>query len=224
MSIVAEYLVDRPDYASVLDEFPGMRLVVEGVSTCDCETLSVVLWADGPDFDGFGSALGRAGDIIDVEAWSEPTDGWKLYRIRLPVERTDYRAWSEHGGVLLGCTLDGERMVARARFPDREALVGYRRHCAEHGRSFALRELVTTDGRPAGHDTLTPPQRALLTAAVEGGYFEIPREVTMSDLAAQFDISDQAASERLRRALSNTLGDAVLDRTPDTPTAALGTQ
>ena len=222
MSIVAEYQVDRPDYASVLDEFSGMCLSVEGMTTADCETISIVFWATGADFDAFETVLGRADDPIDVETWGEPTEGRKLYRMHLPAEATDYHVWAEHGGVLLNCTLDGEGMVVRMRFPDREALVGYRRHCRERGCSFELRELVTTDGQPAEHDPLTPPQRALLTAAVEGGYFEIPREMTMNDLATQFGISDQAASERLRRALSNTLGDATLDRTPDTRAVAPG--
>ena len=220
MSIVAEYLLDRPDYASALDEFPGMRLVVEGITTGDCETLSMVFWAEGTDFDAFENALKRTNEIADVEAWSEPTDGWKLYCIRLSIEETDYRAWAEHGGTLLGCTLDGEGMVVRVRFPDREALVDYRRHCREHSRSFELRELAATNGKPEDRDALTSPQRSLLTAAVEDGYFEIPRETTMSDLAVQFDISNQAASERLRRALSNSLGDGTLD----TRTAVPGTQ
>ena len=219
VSVVAESRVDRPEYASVLDEFPGTSLTVEGMTTSDCETLSMVLWAEGTDFDAFETALERTDEINDVEAWSESTDGCKLYRMRLPVEATDYRAWAEHGGALLGCTLDGEGMVVRMRFPDREALVDYRRHCRECGCSFELRELTTSDGQLAGHDALTSGQRALLTAAVEGGYFEIPREISMSDLAARFGISDQAASERLRRALSNTLGDASLDR-PDVRTAA----
>lgn len=223
MSVVAEYRVDRLEYASVLDEFPGMRLTVEGMTTSDCETLSMVLWAEGTDFDAFETALERTDEISDVETWSESTDGWKLYRIGLPIEETDYRAWAERGCALLGCTLDAGGTFVRMRFPNREALVAYRRHCRERDRSFELRELTATNGRPEGHDVLTPPQRALLTAAIEGGYFEIPRGIAMSDLAARFDISDQAASERLRRALSNTLGDATLDR-PDVRTAASITQ
>lgn len=105
-------------------------------------------------------------------------------------------------------------MTVWMRFPDRAALVGYRRHCGARGRSFELRELTATNGRPGDRDALTPSQRALLTAAVEGGYFAIPRETTMADLAAQFDVSDQAASGRLRCALSNALGNGALDRTP----------
>jgi predicted DNA binding protein len=46
---------------------------------------------------------------------------------------------------------------------------------------------------------------------VEEGYFDVPCRVTMADLAAEFDISNQAASERLRRGLSNTFRNGVLD-------------
>jgi hypothetical protein len=213
MSIVAEYLVDRPQYAAVIDDCPGMRLVVEGMTTSDCERLSVVFWADGGDFDTFEHGLERTAAISDVAIWSERTDSGKLYRICLPIERTDYRAWVARGGVVLDCTLDHEGMVVRMRFPDCEALVDYRNYRADHDGSFELYELTGTSGRPERHGTLTPPQRALLAAAVEGGYFEIPREITIAELATTFDISDQAASERLRRALSNVLGDVTLDRT-----------
>lgn len=211
MSIVAKYQIDRPQYAAAVDEFPGLRLVVEGMATSNCETISIVFWAKGTGFDAFETALRQIEEVTDVAVWSRPTDGWMLYRIRLPVAVTDYCAWAERGGMLLDCTLDDTGVVVRMRFPDRQSLIGYRRHCKEHGRSFELLELTDTNGKPEAHDALTSPQRALLTAALEGGYFEIPRETTMTDLAAQFHISDQAASERLRRALSNTLGGAPLD-------------
>ncbi|WP_435077870.1 helix-turn-helix domain-containing protein [Halococcus sp. AFM35] len=67
------------------------------------------------------------------------------------------------------------------------------------------------DGSPEnGHGALTAPQAELLTAAVEEEYFDVPRRVTMADLAAKFDISNQAASERPRRGLSNALRNGVL--------------
>lgn len=46
---------------------------------------------------------------------------------------------------------------------------------------------------------ITPAQEAALRAAVEAGYFEVPREVTASDVAADLDISKSAFLERLRR-------------------------
>jgi len=50
---------------------------------------------------------------------------------------------------------------------------------------------------------LTPLQRDTLIQAVQGGYYSIPRGVSTQELAETFDISDQAVTERLRRAIVN---------------------
>jgi hypothetical protein len=57
---------------------------------------------------------------------------------------------------------------------------------------------------------LTDPQREVLTAAVNGGYFAVPRETDLVSIAEKFGISDQAASERLRRALIKLTTPAVV--------------
>lgn len=47
---------------------------------------------------------------------------------------------------------------------------------------------------------MTDEQHEALVAGVEGGYFEIPRWVSLAELAKEFRISHQALSERFRRA------------------------
>ncbi|WP_336345992.1 helix-turn-helix domain-containing protein [Halalkalicoccus ordinarius] len=42
-----------------------------------------------------------------------------------------------------------------------------------------------------------------LFQALKQGYFNIPREVDTAELAAQYGISDQAVTERLRRGMTN---------------------
>ncbi|WP_277555987.1 helix-turn-helix domain-containing protein [Halobaculum limi] len=49
-------------------------------------------------------------------------------------------------------------------------------------------------------DLLTDGQRDLLTAAVEAGYYDTPRETTLTKLAQQQGIAKSTASERLHRA------------------------
>lgn len=53
--------------------------------------------------------------------------------------------------------------------------------------------------------SLEPMDRELLLTALEMGYFEIPREATLRDVAAEFDISDLEAKERLARGMSTVL-------------------
>lgn len=47
---------------------------------------------------------------------------------------------------------------------------------------------------------LTETERNTLVTAAEAGYFETPREISLDDLAAEFDVSKTAASMNLRRA------------------------
>jgi hypothetical protein len=70
-------------------------------------------------------------------------------------------------------------------------------------------------------DLLTDPQRDLLRSAVCEGYFEIPREITLVDLAERHGLSDREASEEIRRGLdvlgstiTNEANHAVADHTP----------
>ncbi|MGQ3330541.1 helix-turn-helix domain-containing protein [Halorubrum sp. FL23] len=47
---------------------------------------------------------------------------------------------------------------------------------------------------------MTAVQRRTLLRAVEAGYYADPREATLTDLAAEFDVSKSAVSQRLRSA------------------------
>ena len=56
---------------------------------------------------------------------------------------------------------------------------------------------------------LTEQQHEALTAAVEQGYYDIPRETDAQELADELDISHQALSERMRRATKNLVTEAL---------------
>lgn len=48
---------------------------------------------------------------------------------------------------------------------------------------------------------VTGPQREALMCAVQSGYYSIPRQTSTQELADKLGISDQAVTERLRRAI-----------------------
>jgi predicted DNA binding protein len=73
-----------------------------------------------------------------------------------------------------------------------------------------LQELVL-NANPAMHlieggRELSDVERKTLEAAVEGGYFESPRETTLGALAEEFDISKPAVSKNLRRGQQKVAG------------------
>jgi hypothetical protein len=102
----------------------------------------------------------------------------------------------------------------RMRFPDHRALSEFYRACVDAGITPRLEEINNRLGSAgdAGID-LTESQRAALTAALEAGYFDVPRRITLQDLADQFDISDTALSQRLRRGLTTLLTSTLFRRT-----------
>lgn len=79
--------------------------------------------------------------------------------------------------------------------------------------SFTV-QCVTETGSPPcifAVDTLTNRQRSTLGVAVEQGYYDEPKDATLSDIAAEFDCSESAVSQRLtavERQLARSLVDA----------------
>lgn len=94
------------------------------------------------------------------------------------------------------------------RFVDRSAASQFYTGYGDGDYPITIRQ---TNPRGTGHGALqeriTAEQREALSRAVEGGYFEVPRRITLIELADELGISDTAVSQRLRRGLSNVLWD-----------------
>ncbi|RQG91316.1 helix-turn-helix domain-containing protein [Natrarchaeobius halalkaliphilus] len=103
---------------------------------------------------------------------------------------------------------DGAILTARGRDTTWSVQLLFHEHetvsaCHELFEHYEYQVNVT---RVAGFDDLdrartplTDTQYETICAAHELGYFDVPREITLQELAAELDISHQALSERLRR-------------------------
>jgi predicted DNA binding protein len=105
-------------------------------------------------------------------------------------------------------TAEGKRVLSRV--PSREAVVQFRQACSERGFGFRLErlyreEVAAEDGGIDDRYGVTAAQREALSAALEMGYFEVPRDASLEHVADELDISRQALSTRLRRGQSNLL-------------------
>lgn len=209
MSIIAEYTIE-PSYAAMMKGLPNIRLEIEQVSACNPDTVAVTLWVHGDDFTALEEVLDRADVITHFETMDECPNA-RRYQIRLPATETTYWQWVGLGGVLVNGTVTTSGVQMQMRFPDREALVAYRDHCQEREYAFTLDSLREGSKGPENTSLLTSCQHDTVVAAVEKGYFDVPRRVRMAELAEHFGISDQATSERLRRGLSNLLTNGTLD-------------
>jgi hypothetical protein len=73
------------------------------------------------------------------------------------------------------------------------------------GVSPDLEKLGTYEGPEQPLDDLTDRQRKVLTTAYDMGYYEVPREVTTDDVAANLDVDSSTVTEHLQRAERNLL-------------------
>jgi hypothetical protein len=101
----------------------------------------------------------------------------------------------------IAVTPEGWRYTGR--FADRATFDTFREFWQSEGYPFRLHRL-TREGRPGDgngrNGALTDRQRAAVRTAYELGYFEIPRNASLDDVASELDISASSCSERLRRA------------------------
>lgn len=96
------------------------------------------------------------------------------------------------------------------------ALIGSRRdiHRTIEGARFSGVEVLGVEALgPAGHHLLTERQEEAARAAVQAGYYEVPRGVTLTDLAHREGVSPSSLSELLRRAegrvMAKHLGESI---------------
>ena len=73
------------------------------------------------------------------------------------------------------------------------------------GVSTDLQTLDVYEGRKRPIDELTDRQREVIQTAYDKGYYEVPREVTTGDIAAELGIDSSTVAEHLQRAERNLL-------------------
>jgi hypothetical protein len=79
----------------------------------------------------------------------------------------------------------------------------------DSGRQYDLLTLVHTDDQDS---LLTPRQREHLTLAYRLGYFDVPRECTLAELADELGVDKSSASETIRRGTARIVGEFMFGR------------
>lgn len=77
------------------------------------------------------------------------------------------------------------------------------------GRQYDLLSVVHADSRSG---VLTERQRECLEVALRKGYFEVPREATLAEVAAALNVDKSSASETLRRGAARVIDWFLLGR------------
>lgn len=158
-----------------------------------------LVWAYGFESDRLNEVLEEDPSVADASLLAEFEDEL-LYRMEwIDQVRLVLQMMTNSQATVLSCYGDTETWILRVLFPTRDSLSHTHEFCNDHGLTFEVHYVREMDGEPAGRWGLTVEQYEALTTASERGYFQVPREIDLQDLANDIGVSHQALSERLRR-------------------------
>lgn len=204
MSVIVELRVAASEFelGRILGPADSLGIELETVVPLHPQPVpSVIVRGDGRE-----TVENRIARHPSVEAIDEVErhDGEVIYRLDWDASRDGLvESLSEVGAQLLSGRSDRSTWAFEARFPSHDSLPRFRECCEDAGVGIAvdrIRPPWRANGGP--WPGLTEAQRKTLVRAVEGGYYTIPRQMSTMDLAEEFGVSDQAVSERLRRAVA----------------------
>lgn len=217
MSVILEFTVDAAEFAlgDVLSGPQDLHFELERiVPTGDAEMPFV--WATGTDFERFERNVRESPRVEELLALDRVGDS-SLYRIEWTTPHEDLiRAIADASATVLEATGD-DRWAFRLRFLDHEKLSQFHNYCLADDLPIHVERTytLTESTRTARDFGLTPEQREAVVLALRRGYFDLPSDATLDDLADELDVSTQALSERIRRGEREILRRVLLSSAED---------
>lgn len=206
MTTLTEVTLSPDEFAlgETIQSIPEIELRVESVVVEGATRTIPLIWFSNADHSAIEDTLERDQTVEDFRQLLERSESseW-LYRIQYAeaVRSVCDAIYTNDGTVLDAQMSDGQWML-RLLFPQRKGLSSAVSSIEEQGARVDVRRMVE-----AGQNddlemtaTLTEPQQEAITEAYRQGYYDVPREISLEELARELDISHQALSERLRRA------------------------
>lgn len=203
MSVIAELQIAP-------DEFElGDILDMRGSDTVELETMVplgqiavpfVRVHADARE--EFRSRVSEHGSVTQLREVNRE-NGSALYALDWDVSNDSlFTTMMAVDAQLLTASGTASQWFLEIRFTSHDALTRFHAQCSDHGIEITIVRLYNpTKPSSNPHFGLTTQQFETLVRAVEAGYYSIPRQISTKQLAEEFGISDQAVTERLRRAI-----------------------
>jgi predicted DNA binding protein len=218
MSVIAELSVPGDNFGlgQVLEVVSGITIELESMVPTG-ENAIPFFWVHNSHRDSFTANLTEQELVTDVTE-IDAVDGKTLYALDWNGE-TDalFAGIQQQRAQVLSATGTPREWEFELRFPTHEALSDFQRYCQHHGITLEVSRIYNPTRPDSGPwFGLTPVQRETLLLAIERGYYDIPRRCTTLELAKELGVSDQAITERLRRAIVTLVSNTVQFSAADT--------
>lgn len=218
MSVIAEFTIPADAFAlgEMFDRIPAVTVEVERLATHSREWVMPFLWFTNAEIDPITTAL-AADQSIDGYEFIDSEDDIGYFNVHWDEavqERVD-EIVDQHGIVQEATAVAGHWFF-KLKFVDQAALEEFHRYFQRKEYSFELQRIYDGSAPKEREYDLTSAQRDVLVTALEMGYFDVPRDAQIGDLAAELDISTNAVSQRLRRATKSLTQNTLVVSTEQT--------
>lgn len=201
MSVIGDFTVPSEAFAleGALGTVPEMTVEADRLASHSPREVFPFLWATGGDVERFRESLEDDPTVTDVDIADESDDA-VLYRLEWSEDFCDLvHDMVDHHAAITEARARDEQWHLRLRFADESMVSEFQTHFRESGRHFEVRHLSqSAEPRQRTHG-LTAEQHDTLVAAVEGGYYRVPRTISAAELSDRLGVSANAVSQRLRR-------------------------
>lgn len=192
-----------------LREIPDARFVFEQVAHRCAERVLPFVWVRGTRSAPLGSTLSADPDVERATLLSELASEslyWVNWNTTVP---TFLRTLLQTSGSLLNLAGTREGWSFRILYPSRRHVSAAVDALNSATITFGITSIRAVDGKPGAKYGLTAKQWEAMRLADRLGYFNVPRETTLTGVAAELGISQQAFSARLRRGFASLVGQAL---------------
>ncbi|KYH23891.1 HTH DNA binding domain protein [Halalkalicoccus paucihalophilus] len=194
--------VDQVALAHTVEGVSDLHIEIDRFVGRSTDSVLPFAWVDTNDIETFEQTLREDPTIKSFAKISEIGDD-HLYRLH----------WAEDVKDVLNILLDEDAVLRSAAINTSSKAWEFQLMCTEHadlskiyvnceekGLSLTIDAIYKLDSNEESQNELSEQQHTALSEANERGYYEIPRAISLSELADEFEVSHQALSVRLRRA------------------------
>lgn len=212
--VLTRYEVEIPELSHLSEAVSDVTIELVDVRTDPRGRYHSILCMTGNSHELLTRAVGADPSTIDHRVL-ESDDNRCLVDVELAPRSPSveaYRLLTECGGILIKAVSDSRHWQVTAYFSSSDEASSYFQRLEE----TELRPLSISVESEHGvcefrsGPAVTAPQREALIMAIQRGYYSVPKETSLEQVASELGISQQALSERLRRGTRTLIEDAVL--------------
>ncbi|MFC4987858.1 helix-turn-helix domain-containing protein [Saliphagus infecundisoli] len=205
MTMVTKFSVPIEDVmlSETFSRLPDLQIRVKRIVADGSTRILPLVWLTGGSKREIEAALT---DDTSVEGFrcllqGDEDSEW-LYHLEYGADsETLFSTIFANDGTILDAACSASNWTFRLLFPDRSLLSETVPTLESQGLRVDITRLMEAERKiDLMTTTLTEAQEEAIRAAYELGYYDVPRRISLEDLATELEISHQALSERLRRA------------------------